>query len=77
MMTYEFPVDTRRLFNVYKTSIRLRRRRTDVLYTLKRRRVSTEFEISRWESDGESLSMPTEDLHDWNFGRPSLETELY
>ena len=35
------PVDTRRRFNVYKTSIRRRRRRTDVLYTLKRRCVST------------------------------------
>ena len=35
------PVDTRRRFNVYKTSIRRCRRRIDVLYTLKRRRVST------------------------------------
>ena len=33
-----FPVDTRRRFNVYKTSIR---RRVDVLQTLKRRRMST------------------------------------
>ena len=33
-----FPVDTRRRFNVYKTSIR---RRRDVLQTFKRRRVST------------------------------------
>ena len=32
-----FPVDTRRRFNVYKTSIR---RRIDVLSTLKRRRMS-------------------------------------
>ena len=37
----EGPVDTRRRFNVYKTSIRRRRRRIDVLKTLKRRRVST------------------------------------
>ena len=36
-----YPVDTRRRFNVYKTSIRRRRRRIDVLQTLKRRRVST------------------------------------
>ena len=35
------PVDTRRRFNVYKTSIQRRRRRIDVLQTLKRRRVST------------------------------------
>ena len=35
------PVDTRRRFNVYKTSIRRCRRRIYVLYTLKRRRVST------------------------------------
>ena len=35
------PVDTRRHFNVYKTSIRRRRRRIDVLQTLKRPRVST------------------------------------
>ena len=35
------PVDTRRRFNVYKTSIR---RRIDVLKTLKRRRVSTGIE---------------------------------
>ena len=35
------PVDTRRRFNVYKTSILRRRRRIDVLQTLKRRRVST------------------------------------
>ena len=35
------PVDTRRHFNVYKTSICRRRHRMDVLETLKRRRVST------------------------------------
>ena len=35
------PVDTRRRFNVYKTSIRGPRHRIDVLQTLKRRRVST------------------------------------
>ena len=35
------PVDTRRHFNVYKTSIRRRRRRIDVLQTLKRPHVST------------------------------------
>ena len=34
-------VDTWRRFNVYKTSLRRRRRRIDVLKTLKRRRVST------------------------------------
>ena len=34
-------VNTRRCFNVYKTSIRRRRSRIDVLQTLKRRRVST------------------------------------
>ena len=37
----QYPVDTRRRFNVYKTSIRHRRRRIDVLQTLKRIRVST------------------------------------
>ena len=36
-----YPVDTRHRFNVYKTSKRRRRRRIDVLWTLKRRRVST------------------------------------
>ena len=36
-----FPVDTRRHFNLYKTSIRRRRRGIDVLKTLKRRRVCT------------------------------------
>ena len=36
-----YPVDTRHRFNVYKTSIQRRRRRIDVLKTLKRRRVST------------------------------------
>ena len=36
-----FPEDTRRRFNVYKTSIRCQRRRIDVLQLLKRRRVST------------------------------------
>ena len=36
-----FPVVTRRRFNVYKTSIRRRRRRMDVLKTLKWSRVST------------------------------------
>ena len=36
---YNYPVDTRRRFNVYKTS-----RRLDVLQTLKRRRVSTGYE---------------------------------
>ena len=35
------PVDTRRNFNVYKTSIRHQRRCIDVLKMLKRRRVST------------------------------------
>ena len=35
------PVDTRRRFNVYKTSIRSHRRRIDVLQMLKRRLVST------------------------------------
>ena len=34
------PVDTRRRFNVHQTSIRRRRRRIDVLQTLKRRSVS-------------------------------------
>ena len=34
-------VDTRRRFKVYKTSIRRRQRRIDVLQTLKRRCVST------------------------------------
>ena len=41
-----FPVDTRRRFNVYKTYIRRHRRRIDVLWTLKRRRVSTGLLIS-------------------------------
>ena len=39
-----FPVDIRRRFNVYKTSIRRQRRqwrRIDVLQTLEQRRVST------------------------------------
>ena len=36
-----YPVDTRRLFSVYKTSIRRLWRCIDVLQTLKRRRVST------------------------------------
>ena len=35
------PVDTRRRFNVYKTSIQRHRRRKDVLQTLKLRHVST------------------------------------
>ena len=35
------PVNTRRRFKVYKAPIRRRRRRIDVLQTLKRRRVST------------------------------------
>ena len=35
------PVNTRLRFNVYKTSIRRRRRRIDVLQTLKQHRVST------------------------------------
>ena len=39
------PVDTRRRFNVYKTSIRRQRRRIDVWYTLKRRRVSIGMEL--------------------------------
>ena len=38
---HDFPVDTPRRFNVYKTSIGRRQRRIDVLYTLKRCRVST------------------------------------
>ena len=41
-----FPVDTRRRFNVYKTYIRRHRHRIDVLWTLKRRRVSTGLLIS-------------------------------
>ena len=40
------PVDTRRRFNVYKTSIPRRRRRIDVLQTLKRRHVSTGIQFS-------------------------------
>ena len=36
-----FPVDTRRRFNVYKTSIRRQRCCIDVLQTLKLLRVST------------------------------------
>ena len=40
------PVDTRRCFNIYKTSIRHRRRRIDVLQTLKRRRVSTGLQVT-------------------------------
>ena len=36
-----YPVDTPHRFNVYKTSIRRRLRRIDVLQTLKQRRVST------------------------------------
>ena len=40
-MLYIISVDTRRRFNVYKTFIRRRRRRVDVLWTLKRRRVPT------------------------------------
>ena len=36
-----FPVDTLHRFNVYKTSLRRRRRRIDVLQTLKRHLVST------------------------------------
>ena len=40
------PVDTRRRFNVYTTSIPRRRRRIDVLQTLKQRRVSTGKELS-------------------------------
>ena len=40
-ITGTFLVDTRLPFNVYKTSIRRRQRRIDVLQTLKRRRVST------------------------------------
>ena len=44
LQTYEnFPVDTQRHFNVYKTSIRRCQRRVDVLQTLKQRCVSTEF----------------------------------
>ena len=39
------PVDTRRRLNVYKTSIRCRRRPIDVLQTLKRRRVSTRHQL--------------------------------
>ena len=38
---YYSPVNTRRRFSFYKTSIRRWRRRTEVLQTLKRRRVST------------------------------------
>ena len=37
---YGNPADTRRRFNVYKTSIRRRPHCVDVLYMLKRRRVS-------------------------------------
>ena len=36
----DYPVDTRRRFNVYKTSRRRHRRRIDILWALKRRRVS-------------------------------------
>ena len=44
LQTYEnFPVDTPRHFNVYKTSTRRCQRRIDVLQTLKQRCVSTEF----------------------------------
>ena len=38
---FAIPVDTRRRFNVYKTSIRRRWRRIDVLQTLKRHHVPT------------------------------------
>ena len=41
MFTYHDPVDKRRRFNVYKTSIQLRRRRIVVLQTFKRRRTGT------------------------------------
>ena len=41
MFTYHDPVDKRRRFNVYKTSIQLRRRRIVVLQTFKRRRTTT------------------------------------
>ena len=41
MTLSSIPVDTRRRFNVYTTSIRRQRRRIDVVWTLKRRRVST------------------------------------
>ena len=40
-MSYLNPVDTRRRFNVYKTSILRLQRRTEFLQKLKRRRVST------------------------------------
>ena len=39
--TLYIPVDIRRRLNLYKTSIQLRRRRIDVLWTLKRLRVSS------------------------------------
>ena len=35
------PLDTRRRFDVYETSVQRRRRRRDILLTLKRRCVST------------------------------------
>ena len=38
---YNCPVDTRRHFSVYKTSIQRRRHRTEVLLILKRYRLST------------------------------------
>ena len=41
LFCYYNPIDIRRRFNVYKTSIRGRQRRIDVLQTLKRRRMST------------------------------------
>ena len=44
LLSLQFSVDTRPRLNVYKTSLRHRRRRIDVLLTLKRRRVSTGLE---------------------------------
>ena len=39
-------VDTRRRFNVYRTSMQRRKRRMGLLWALKRRRVSTGYVIS-------------------------------
>ena len=48
-LRHNFPVDTRRHFNVYKTSIPRRRRRIDVLEALERC-LSTGLRISVTES---------------------------
>ena len=41
LTSFPYPINTRRRFNVYKTSIQCRQRRIEVLQTLKQRRVST------------------------------------